>query len=126
MIITGRLKSGQLRGKMSKGTHLAIPVGRALQGKKKGMRGRSAKSDRIDRTAMDISGGKPFSTFVSKSGKAIMMMVKGWEEAEPIAALKRSVRIPKRPTWARVLKLLQKQLPRAVHGDIQKRIRKAA
>jgi hypothetical protein len=125
MIITGRTKTG-LRSKISKGTYLAIPVGRALQGKKRKNRAQVAKGSRIDRVALDIAGGNEFTTFVSKSGRALMMMVKGWRKAEPIAALKRSVTLPKRPVWARVQKLLAKKLPVAVHVDINKRIRKAS
>ena len=118
-VVVGRLAGGQIKTKTSKGRMLAIPVGPAKT--PAGV----AKHSKIDQTALTLSKGKPFSTFVSQSGKAIMLSVRGGG-VQPIAALKSRVRIPKRAVWDKVFRHIRRRLPADIAEGISKQTRKAA
>jgi hypothetical protein len=115
MVVTGRRADGSLTSKMSKGTKLAIPLDAAKT--KAGV----TRSNKIDRIALDLSRGRPFTTFVSKSGKALMLAV--GNEVTPIAALVDRVRLKRKPTFGRVTKLISKLLPKRTQVEIQKMIK---
>lgn len=139
-IVTGRRFDGKLKGRMSRGTKLAIPIGIAKT------RAGVAKSDKIDRTAMDLarrySFGLPFRTFTgainpklnpdvlylstptsrftrNASGKRVRV----WK-TRAIAVLKDRVKVKKRPIWRPVATLSQKLLSKRVERGVRDLIRK--
>lgn len=87
-IVTGRRADGSLTGKISRGTKLAIPIGQART--RRGV----AKSDRIDQTALKLSRGLPFSTFVRDG---VLLLARrtpgGRSRVMAIAALKDKVKL---------------------------------
>jgi phage gpG-like protein len=71
-VIVGRTASGEIKTKTAGGKMLAIP-GKIARTKQTG----TARQKFIDQAGLVASGGRPFSTFVSKSGKALLISVKG-------------------------------------------------
>jgi hypothetical protein len=116
-IVVGRTKDGRPRTRMTTGRMLAIPVGAART------MARVAKGRQIDKTALDLSKGQPFTTFVSKSGKAIMLSIAG-KPPEPIAALVSKTHIRGKRVFGRVTKLINRVYPRNMQKSIQRVIRK--
>jgi len=89
MLIVGRRKDGTIVHKMGGGKMLAIPLTKTEAG--------ASRERLIDIAAMGLAQGRPFRTFVSRSGRALMLAT--GRVVRPIAALAKQVRIPARPIW---------------------------
>lgn len=66
-VVTGRKADGTLTGTISKGTMLAIPLSDARTA------AGVARNDRIDQTALQLSRGRPFSTYFSPTADGAIL-----------------------------------------------------
>ncbi len=136
-VITGRLQSGRITTKQSKGRFLAIPLKAAKdadKGKAASTRAGVSRGSRGDQVILAWSKGRPFTTFV-KDG--ILFAKRGTtrvfasgaspigEKPTPFFALRRSVRIPKRPVWSRVSKVINRAFGNEFSKVFKQKIEKA-
>lgn len=125
--IAGRRVGGQLSYRQSKGSMLTIPIGQAaavgIAARRRAAKTAAgvAQAGFADQIALSLSRGRAFGTFISKSGRAILMRV--GSEIIPVAALKAMVRIPRRPVWAKALRAVERRLPAGVVASLEREIR---
>lgn len=116
-VITGRRADGTLRTKRALGRRLLIPLAAAKT------RAGVVRDVHLDQVALALSRGAPFTTWVSKSGRALLMRV-GNGDIQVIGALVSQVRIRGRKTSERVARTADAALVRLMNKRLKRNIRK--